>query len=207
MYGLGLLSKNTLVTLPFVLLLLDYWPLQRFKVPGFGFRVQSLVLEKIPLFLLSAGSCVTTAMVLGKMSPSNYLPLWLRVENAPVAYVTYLWQMICPAGLVIPYPYPANTVSLWQAALALVLLVVPPFSDPLLLAVNRQAGDAVALGYQGRNCSAGVPTRAFTIDRYQRNLGTGILISRVGTPALQGRRTVGAGRKGGRKGLLERVKK
>jgi tetratricopeptide (TPR) repeat protein len=123
LYGLGLLSKNTLVTLPFVLLLLDYWPLQRFKVPGFGFRVQSLVLEKIPLFLLSAGSCVTTAMVLGKMSPSNYFPLWLRVENAPVAYVTYLWQMICPAGLVIPYPYPANTVSLWQAALALVLLV------------------------------------------------------------------------------------
>ena len=123
LYGLGLLSKNTLVTLPFVLLLLDYWPLQRFKVQGSGFRVRSLVVEKIPLFLLSIGSCVVTALVPEKITDGYQLPIWLRVGNALVAYVTYLRQMMFPAGLANPYPYSPDGVPFWPAALAFVLLV------------------------------------------------------------------------------------
>ena len=63
LYGLGLLSKNTLVTLPFVLLLLDWWPLKRMADGGFPVSdLKPLLLEKIPLFLLSIGSCVATAL-------------------------------------------------------------------------------------------------------------------------------------------------
>ena len=83
LYGLGLLSKNTLVTLPFVLLLLDWWPLNRMKpaadiedaVPiNAGGRFWMLVKEKIPLFLLSVGSCVATAMVPEKLLAQYQLP-------------------------------------------------------------------------------------------------------------------------------------
>jgi tetratricopeptide (TPR) repeat protein len=131
LYGLGLLSKNTLVTLPFVLLLLDWWPLNRMKsVAGVesagskspGTPFWGLVKEKIPLFLLSVGSCLVTIMVPEKLPFSHRLPVWLRVENALTSYVTYLHQMVIPTGLANPYPYPPNGASLWQAALAFVLL-------------------------------------------------------------------------------------
>ncbi len=131
-YGLGLLSKNTLVTLPFVLLLLDWWPLNRMKpvdadgrtaVSGnFGANFWSLVKEKLPLFLLSVGSCVATALVPEKIPEVHQLSFGLRVENALITYVTYMGQMVFPAGLASPYPYPPNGASSWQAALAFVLL-------------------------------------------------------------------------------------
>jgi len=124
LYGLGLLSKNTLVTLPFVLLLLDWWPLKRMADGGFPVSdLKPLLLEKIPLFLLSIGSCVVTALVPEKITDGYQLPIWLRVGNALVAYVTYLRQMMFPAGLANPYPYPPDGVPFWQAALAFVLLV------------------------------------------------------------------------------------
>ena len=124
LYGLGLLSKNTLVTLPFVLLLLDYWPLKRIADGGSPVSdLKPLLLEKIPLFLLSIGSCVVTALVPEKITDGYQLPIWLRVGNALVAYVTYLRQMMFPAGLANPYPYPPDGVPFWQAALAFVLLV------------------------------------------------------------------------------------
>jgi protein O-mannosyl-transferase len=118
-FGLGLLSKNTLVTLPFVLLLLDYWPLGRLNHPR---RFIHLIAEKIPLFALAVASCVATALVPEKTPAFHQLPIWLRSENALITYVTYLRQMVFPAGLAIPYPYPANGASAWQAALAFVLL-------------------------------------------------------------------------------------
>jgi type IV pilus biogenesis/stability protein PilW len=131
LYGLGLLSKNTLVTLPFVLLLLDWWPLNRMQPSADGGMAGSinlgapfwgLVKEKIPLFLLSVGSCVATAMVPEKLSALYQLPIWLRVENALVSYVTYLRQMVFPEGLANPYPNPVNDLPLGKVALALGLL-------------------------------------------------------------------------------------
>ncbi|MGD0206656.1 MAG: tetratricopeptide repeat protein [Verrucomicrobiota bacterium] len=121
-FALGLLSKNMLVTMPFVLLLLDYWPLNRLS----GFSPPVLlrrVAEKIPLFVLTVGSCVATALVPEKVSAGNSLSFALRMENAVVSYVTYLWQMIHPSGLACVYPNPVNHLPFWQVAGALGLLL------------------------------------------------------------------------------------
>jgi Flp pilus assembly protein TadD len=133
-YGLGLLCKNMLVTLPFVLLLLDWWPLQRVKMDGAGggkggaARLATLfgglVREKIPLFLLSAGSCVVTALVPEKVPHSCRLLFLERVGNALVSYGIYLRQMVFPAGLAIPYLNAANGQPLWKVGAAFVLLAV-----------------------------------------------------------------------------------
>jgi tetratricopeptide (TPR) repeat protein len=120
-FALGLLSKNMLVTLPFVLLLLDYWPLNRFS--DFSFPVMlRRVAEKIPLFVLTVASCVATALVPEKVTAER-LPFGLRLENAVVSYVTYLWQMIHPSGLACLYPNPANYLPFWQVAGAVGLLL------------------------------------------------------------------------------------
>jgi len=122
LYALGLLSKNMLVTMPFVLLLLDYWPLNRLS--GFSPRVLlRRVAEKIPLFVLTVASCVTMALVPEKVPAGDSLSFALRMENAVVSYVTYLWQMIHPSGLACLYPNPANYLPLWQVAGALGLLL------------------------------------------------------------------------------------
>jgi tetratricopeptide (TPR) repeat protein len=121
-FALGLLSKNMLVTMPFVLLLLDYWPLNRLA----SFTPQVLlqrVAEKIPLFVLTAGSCVATALVPEKLTAADKLPFGLRLENAVVSCVTYLWQMIHPSGLACVYPNPTNYLPFWQVAGALGLLL------------------------------------------------------------------------------------
>jgi tetratricopeptide (TPR) repeat protein len=120
-FALGLLSKNMLVTMPFVLLLLDYWPLNRLS--GFATRVLfRRVAEKIPLFVLTVGSCVATALVPEKLT-GDKLPFVLRMENAAVSYVTYLWQMIHPSGLACYYPNPVHYLPFRQVAGALGLLL------------------------------------------------------------------------------------
>jgi tetratricopeptide (TPR) repeat protein len=118
-YAFGLLSKNTLVTLPFVLLLLDWWPLNRMgRMALFG----GLVKEKIPLFLLSLGSCVATVLVPEKVTGSVRLSFLERVGNAVVSYGVYLRQMVFPSGLAIPYLNPPNGLPFWEVALVFVLL-------------------------------------------------------------------------------------
>ena len=121
-FALGLLSKNMLVTLPFVLLLLDYWPLNRLSgfAPRNWFR---LAAEKWPLFALTAASCVITLMVPEEVPIGDRLPLALRMENAVVSYVTYLWQMVYPSGLAVLYPNPTGRLPFWQEAGALGLLL------------------------------------------------------------------------------------
>jgi protein O-mannosyl-transferase len=118
-FALGLMSKPMLVTLPFVLLLLDYWPLQRFRsaprnptasarrFQPSSFILHPLLVEKTPFFLLSAISCVVTFIVQkqgGAVQPLAHLALLPRIENALVAYERYLSKMIWPAGLATPYP-------------------------------------------------------------------------------------------------------
>lgn len=111
LFLLSLLSKPTLVTLPVLLLLLDLWPLERRERPG------RLLLEKVPFFLLSAGSAAVTvaAQYLGGAVRSlDAIPLAVRVENALWSYVVYAWKAVWPAGLAPYYPHPMDLPG-WSA--------------------------------------------------------------------------------------------
>ncbi len=113
------MSKPMLVTLPFVLLLLDYWPLRRFQLNTQNSSLKTLLpllWEKVPFFLLSAGCSVITLhaqRVLDAMVPTIALGFGLRVENALIAYVRYLGKTFCPVNLAVFYPY-AMTWPLWE---------------------------------------------------------------------------------------------
>ena len=101
-FALGLMSKPMLVTLPLVLLLLDYWPLRRFEHSSRW----HLVREKLPFFALSIASSVVTVVVQkGAVQPLTHLTLGIRAVNAAVAYVRYLYKMFWPFNLAIPYPH------------------------------------------------------------------------------------------------------
>ncbi len=144
MFALGLLAKPMLVTLPFVLLLLDYWPLGRFAGDGgadilvcranranFGRQeclphrpLPRLVTEKLPLLLLAGASCwVTSAAQRGAIIPVEMVPIQSRIANALIAYVTYVGQLFYPTGLALFYPFPEQGVPLWQAAAAAATLI------------------------------------------------------------------------------------
>ncbi len=109
-FALGLMSKPMLVTLPFVLLLLDYWPLQRFPNSQIQ-TIRHLVLEKWPFLLLTVISCVVTfvAQRQGEAIVSlQNVSLPYRLENVPVAYAGYLQKMFWPADLAVIYPMPGK---------------------------------------------------------------------------------------------------
>lgn len=109
----GLLSKPMVVTLPFVLLLLDYWPLGRIRMAtggagDGGMKVSQLVREKIPLFLMSFGSCGVTYVVQkagGAVSSASGIPFGFRVANAAVSYAGYLGKTVWPGSLAVFYPH------------------------------------------------------------------------------------------------------
>ena len=120
---LGQLVKPMLVTLPFVLLLLDYWPLGRLKI-GQWRSFFRLIWEKIPLFILSAlsvGIAVLSNQHLGILQSTETVPMTLRIENALVSYVEYIVKTIWPNNMAIYYPFP-DSLPLWQAAGALLAL-------------------------------------------------------------------------------------
>ena len=122
MLALALMSKPMVVTLPFVLLLLDYWPLKRFPQPGDRLIPWRLIVEKVPLLALSGAVCVAT--LFAQKEAIQSLPLSLRIGNALVSYVAYMGQMIYPVGLAVYYPYPGNGLALWKIIAAFVLLLV-----------------------------------------------------------------------------------
>jgi hypothetical protein len=129
LFAMGLMAKPMVITLPFVLLLLDYWPLNR--TPGSETSplhipqrtVWKLLLEKIPLLFLSAASGVITmkAQVFAVRTLQDF-PFSVRVENALVAYAQYLWKMLWPAGLAALYPHPGRSLHAWQVTVAVLLL-------------------------------------------------------------------------------------
>jgi len=114
-FALGLLSKPMVVTLPFVLLLLDYWPLARWSRPN----LRGLVVEKVPFFLLSAIFCLVTYVVQQNSGMMKYLAglsFDLRLENALVSYARYLGKQFWPVNLCALYPHPHR----WPAATILI---------------------------------------------------------------------------------------
>jgi Tfp pilus assembly protein PilF len=131
LFVLGLMSKPMLVTFPFVLLLLDYWPLNRFSslsLPGSLKIFYRLVLEKIPFFALSAVSCVITYIVqknAGAVSNMRQLPLDIRIVNSLVSYFRYIQKMFVPTKLAILYPYMGEHPPVYVAVIiAIALLAV-----------------------------------------------------------------------------------
>jgi protein O-mannosyl-transferase len=113
-FACGLMSKPDIVALPFALLLLDYWPLGRWKTTA----ARSLILEKLPLVALSAASCAVTLLVQqggGATASLAEVPFRFRLENAVVSYAAYVWQFFWPARLAVLYPYDSNLPA-WQVA-------------------------------------------------------------------------------------------
>ena len=125
MFALGLMSKPMLVTLPFVLLLLDYWPLKRIRAEEShaGRQLLRLFAEKVPLMALSAVSSTATYLAQrGALGWTEQLPILARINNAFVTYVIYVRQMFWPAKLAVFYPHPENRLPQWEIGLAVALL-------------------------------------------------------------------------------------
>ena len=128
---LGLMSKPMLLTLPFILLLLDYWPFCRFQYEGswrsFMRAVWPYIREKLPFFGIAAAAAVVSYMAQkygGGLDSLSPYPLSARIANALISYGVYIWKMIWPQNLAFFYPFPGR-LPIWQmmaAALALGLV-------------------------------------------------------------------------------------
>lgn len=118
-YILGLLSKPMIVTLPFVLLLLDYWPLERLK--------PRVILEKVPLFVLSfIFSCITYAVQHGSGTTGRIksLSFGSQIANAFYSYICYIGKLFIPINLAVLYPHPENTLVIWKPVIAVAVLIL-----------------------------------------------------------------------------------
>src|SRR5215831_1408646 len=131
LFALGLMAKPQVITLPFVLLLWDYWPLRRISAaPGeSGFAPASfgwLVLEKVPLFLLAAADAVITIHAqrvgLAVRTLTDY-SLYARLENAIISYARYVGHAFWPFRLSPAYAHPGNAIPMWQIAASALFLV------------------------------------------------------------------------------------
>ena len=141
-YGLGLLAKPMLVSLPIVLLLLDYWPLGRVvesskseverRDPPFPalhspLSTLHLFLEKLPLFAMAVASSVITVIAQRSsdaVAELTRLPVGVRLANVVVSYVAYIWKSIWPSGLAIFYPHPGRHLPVWQTTGAVLILAI-----------------------------------------------------------------------------------
>lgn len=139
LFALALSAKPMMVTLPFVLLLLDYWPMGRTNATTTGNTRRpdspstwpKLVMEKIPLFAMSAASCVVTVYAQragGAMMTETMLSIGARASNAVVSYAKYLWISVWPVGLAVYYPHPLRAhppmLVLGSAILLLAISIV-----------------------------------------------------------------------------------
>ena len=151
LFAFALMSKSMVVTLPFVLLLLDYWPLERFKL---GRRerefkiaqkdkyfngeknISKLILEKFPLLILSALCSITTLILFeknGEPVAQDPVSILTILTNVVIAYFEYLWKMLWPKGLAILYAHPGNTLAVWKGVLCgIALLVITTISIKLI---------------------------------------------------------------------------
>jgi tetratricopeptide (TPR) repeat protein len=140
---LGLMAKPMLVTLPCILLLLDYWPLGRLRwdrqnagqeLPdsesaGLTCKKTSLgrlIAEKLPLFILVVASCIITFIAQqaeGAVKSLDRVPLGVRLNNALVSYIAYIGKMIWPTRLAVLYPHPGHNLPAWKTIIALLMLI------------------------------------------------------------------------------------
>jgi len=135
-FALGLMAKPMVVTLPFVLLLLDYWPLGRFATQASGYNdglpdagepLRRLIVEKVPFFMLTTAACIVTYLAQqqgGSVASLVYLPLAVRLLNVLAAYLDYVLKMIVPLGLAVFYPFPTAIplLKVFSAALLITCL-------------------------------------------------------------------------------------
>ena len=129
-FAMGLLAKPMLVTLPFVLLLLDYWPLGRWRS-----KIRSLLVEKIPLFVLSLAGCVITIYTQGQGGAIQALKLvsgTARIANCGAAYANYLGLFFWPRGLAVLYPHPLDAYNRHDAIVKACLLAAVSLAVVLL---------------------------------------------------------------------------
>ncbi len=147
-FTLGLMAKPMLVTLPFVLLLMDYWPLNRFR-PDTGSLVRPslflLFIEKIPFLVLSAISVLLSSLSLQRLGivvSTEITPLKFRVANALTSYVKYIGKMLWPANLAVFYPYPSS-VPVWETFAAFLILLGMSF----LLVRTLRSMPALGIGW------------------------------------------------------------
>ncbi len=157
-FALGLMCKSMLVTLPLVLLLMDWWPLRRvisnnsrnsgsssFSLSTFS----GLILEKVPLLGLSAISCFITFLAQsweGAVQSFDYIPFGVRISNAFISYVSYLWNMVWPFSLTVFYPHPAiarSGLPAWE--IVGVVLLIGAFS--LLAVWQRHSRPFLIMGW------------------------------------------------------------
>ncbi|MGA2914842.1 MAG: tetratricopeptide repeat protein [Sedimentisphaerales bacterium] len=129
-FVLGLMSKPMLVTLPFVLLLLDYWPLERLGLKHMADVSKQpllyLLIEKIPLFAVVIASCIVTFIVQkkgGAMTTGKNYGFLVRLANASISYMQYIIKMIWPTMLAVFYPHPGRNVSFIYAGISAILLL------------------------------------------------------------------------------------
>jgi len=122
-FSLALMSKPMAVSLPLVLLLLDYWPLERYEDLPFRRRWLRLSVEKLPLLLMSAASsAVTVAAQRSVVVDTSALPLSLRLGNAIVSYVAYIGKLFWPVKLAVFYPHPKHSL-LWSDVIAAAVIL------------------------------------------------------------------------------------
>lgn len=134
LFAAALMSKLMVVSLPFALLLLDYWPLRRFQqlrkpdagqLGRFLSAFPKLLLEKIPLLLLAAGASLITLRLHRKEGAlATAMPLAWRLKNAVYSYCVYLEKLVWPSRLAVFYPHPGNSLPWWKVLLAALLLAV-----------------------------------------------------------------------------------
>jgi tetratricopeptide (TPR) repeat protein len=140
-FGLAVMSKPMVVTLPAVLLLFDIWPLRRVSLTAFDRQSWTrALLDKIPLLAITIGTSIATVVIqrdVGAMAGLDALPLPVRIANAIMGYLSYIWMTVWPAGLAAFYPikqYPGWLVALAAVSLvAVTIAVVLARSKPYLL--------------------------------------------------------------------------
>jgi tetratricopeptide (TPR) repeat protein len=133
LFAAGLASKPMVITLPFVLLLLDYWPVSRVRAENRESNTMSptfpwsrLALEKLPLLALSAASALITMQAQqagGAIRSTTEVSFAARIATAIYAYAMYLWKMIWPARLAPLYPHPGDSLAVWQVLVAALALL------------------------------------------------------------------------------------
>jgi tetratricopeptide (TPR) repeat protein len=136
LFALSLMAKPMLVTLPCLLLVLDWWPLRRAKEPG---SWRGLVKEKLPLLGLAVACCFVTFRAQaaeGAVRDWQAFPLTVRLGNAAVSYTAYLWKTVWPVNLTVYYPHPGSGLPAWRVAAAVLLLAA---ATAVAAALRRRA--------------------------------------------------------------------